>query len=156
MRPWALPRLCPCPARAAPHKEASPGTGATSGSCGRPRSRCKGFPQPWSCLWMGCVSAGGRNAGNVQLQGSPLWGIKAHDSQTRAIAVAALKAKPPREHFLPSQKWPESSCCSGPQEEAGSVCLVLRASYFSLRKARAWPVSGKLSFLGQKMGLGDG
>lgn len=106
---------------------------------------------------MGCVSAGGRNAGNVRLQGSPLWGIKAHDSQTRAIAVAALKAKPPQRalSFL-HKKWSESSGYSGPQEEAASVCLMLRASYFPLRKTRARPVSDRLSFLRQKMGLGDG
>jgi len=50
---------------------------------------------------MGFVSAGGRNSGNVKLQGSPLWRIKAHDSNTRAIA--AVKAKPHKEQFLPPQ-----------------------------------------------------
>lgn len=73
----AAPYLYPSPERVAlqPRIERHPWHRGQSGSC------CRGFPQPGSWLWMGCVSAGGRNVGNAQLQGSPLWGIKAHDSR---------------------------------------------------------------------------
>lgn len=103
---------------------------------------------------MGCVSAGGRNSGNVKLQGSPLWRIKAHDSQTRAIA--SREGQTPQRAVSSPTSQSVRARCPGQHEEAGLVCVALRASCFSLRKTRVWPVSDRLSLQGQKTGLGDG
>lgn len=90
---------------AAPNRKACLAQGTEREQQPPPLADAKVSLQPgglWSCLWMGCVSAGGRNSGNVKLQGSPLWRIKAHDSHTRAIAT--VKAKPHKEQFLPPHK----------------------------------------------------
>lgn len=81
-----------------------PGTRDPSRSSGHPREELvQRFPIAWRPLelplkGLRCVSAGSRNPGNVKLQGSPLGRIKAHDSQTRAIATG--KAKPHKEKLL--------------------------------------------------------
>lgn len=89
------------------------------GSSSRPtRAAAKlscSLPAAGPAFWMGSVSAGSRNSGNAKLQGSPLGRIKAHDSQTGAIA---LKAKPYNERFLLRPPHKQASSVLASREEA--------------------------------------
>lgn len=126
----ALSRCCPAISIPARNRKASLAQGHSRAA---PRAGAKVSHSPGAAFeWAACQQAAGMR-GMFNCRAVHFGGLRhmipdKSDSHSRPGGQST---------FCSPKMGSESPCCSGLQEEAGPVCLMFRASYFSLRKRRA-------------------